>query len=56
MSENEKIFQYIEDLDIGFLNSSSEFKETVLSLNKGSAEKSSSCEMKAQEVEKALKG
>ena len=54
MNENEKIFQYIEDLDVEFLNSSSEFKETVLSLKEGSSEKSSSCEGKAQEVEKKI--
>ena len=30
MNENEKIFQYIEDRDVEFLNSNFEFKETVL--------------------------
>ena len=47
MNENEKIFQYIEDLDVEFLIFSSDYKETVLSLNEGSVEKSSSCEGKA---------
>ena len=47
MNEKEKIFEYIEDLDVEFLNTSSEFKETVLSLNEGTTEKSSSCEGKA---------
>ena len=47
MNENEKIFQYIEDLDVEFLNFTSKFKEMVLSLNEGSTEKSSSCEGKA---------
>ena len=56
MNENEKNFQYIEDLDVEFLNSSFEFKETVLSLNEGSAEKSSGCEEKAQEVETSYEG
>ena len=37
MNENETNFQYIEDLDVEFLNSSFEFKETVLNLNEGSA-------------------
>ena len=46
MNENEKNFQYIEYLDVEFLNSGFEFKETVLSLNEGSAEKSSGCEGK----------
>ena len=49
MNENEKIFQYIEDLDVEFLNSSFEFKETVLSLNKDNVEKSSCCEGKVDE-------
>ena len=49
-------FQYLEDLDFEFLNSSFEFKETVLSLNEGSVENSSSCEGKAQEVETRSKG
>ena len=48
MNENEKILQYFEDLDVEFLNSSSEFKETILNLNEGSAEKSSSCEGKCR--------
>ena len=56
MNENEKIFQYIKDLDVEFLNSSYEFKETMLSLNESCAEKSSSCEGKAQEVEKSSEG
>ena len=56
MNENEKNFQYIEDLDVEFLNSSCEIKETILSLNEGNAEKSSGCEGKAQEVETSFKG
>ena len=47
MNENEKNFQYIEDLDVEFLNSSYEVKETILSLNEGSVEKSSGCEGKS---------
>ena len=39
MNENEMNFQYTEDLDVEFLNSSFEFKEMVLSLNEGSTEK-----------------
>ena len=56
MKENEMNFQYIEDLDVEFLNSTFEFKETVLSLNEGSAEKSNSCEGKAQELETSSEG
>ena len=51
MNENEKNFQYIEDFDVEFLNSSFEFKETILRPNEGSAEKSSGCEGKEQELE-----
>ena len=36
-------FLYIKGLNVEFLNSSFEFKETVLNLNEGSVEKSSSC-------------
>ena len=39
-------FQYIEDLDVKHLNVSFELKETVLSLNENSAEKSSNNEKK----------
>ena len=42
MNENMKNFQYIEALDVEYLNSSLEFKETVLSLKEISAGKSSS--------------
>ena len=38
------------------MNSSFEFKETILNLNEGSAEKSSGCEGKAQEVETSPEG
>ena len=51
MNENEMNFQYIEDLDVKFLNASFELKETVLSLNEHSVEKSSSNGEKAQEIE-----
>ena len=47
-------FQYIEALDVKYLNSSLEFKETVLGLKEISAEKSSNSEEKGQEVEKKL--
>ena len=50
MNENEMNFQYIECLDVEFLNSNFEFKEAILSLNESSAEKSSSYERKVSEV------
>ena len=56
MNENMMNFQYIRDLDVEFLKSSFEFKETLLCLNDGSAKKSSSCEGKAQEVETSFEG
>ena len=54
MNENMKNFQYIEALDVEYLNSSLEFKETVPSLKEISLEKSSSNEEKEQEVEKSF--
>ena len=45
-------FQYIEALDLEYLNYSLEFKETVLNLKEISAGKSSNNEEKEQEVEK----
>ena len=50
MNKNEMNFQYMEDLEVEFMNSSFELKETVLSLNEQSAEKSSNGEDKIQEV------
>ena len=49
-------FQYIKAFDVEYLNSSLEFKETVLNLKEISAEKSSSNEEKGQEVEKSYEG
>ena len=56
MNENMKNFQYIEALDVEYLNSNLEFKETVLNLKEISVEKSSTSEEKEQEVEKSYKG
>ena len=49
-------FKYIEDLDVEYLNSNLELKETVLSLNENGIEKPSSSEEKGQEVEKIYEG
>ena len=49
-------FQYIEDLDVEYLNSSLELKETILNLNENSVEKPSSSEEKVQEVEMSFEG
>ena len=56
MNENMKNFQYIEAIDLEYLNSGVEFKETVLNLKEISAEKSSNNEEKDQEVEKSYEG
>ena len=56
MNENELNFQYIEALDVEYLNSSFEFKETVLSLREINAAKSSSNEDKGLEVKKGSEG
>ena len=44
MNENEMNFKYIEALDLEYLNSNLEFKETLVSLKEISAEKSGSSE------------
>ena len=56
MNENEMNFQYIEALDVEYLNSSIEFKETIPSLKEISAEKSSNSEEKDKKWKKVLKG
>ena len=56
MNENEMNFQYIECLDVEFLNSNFEFKKAVPSLNESSAKKSSSYEGKVSEVNTSSKG
>ena len=50
MNENEMNFQYLEYLDVEFLNSNFELKEVVLSIDESSAKKSSSYEEKASKV------
>ena len=49
-------FQYIESLDVEYLNFSLKFKETVLSLKEISAKKSSSNEDKGKKWKKVMKG
>ena len=56
MNENMKNFQYIKDLYIEHMIASFEFKEIVLSLKEDNAEKSSSSEEKAQEIDKIYEG
>ena len=56
MNENEMNFQYLENLDVEFLNSSYDLKETVSSLNEDNVENSSSSEEKIQEAEKSSEG
>ena len=47
MKENEVNFQYLEYLNVEFLNSNFELKEAVLNIDESSAEKSISYEEKA---------
>ena len=56
MNDNEMNFQYIEDLEVEFLNSSFELKETILSLNENMIEKLISSKENGQEVEKSSEG
>ena len=49
-------FQYIEDLDVEYLNVNLKLKETILSLNENSIEKPSSSKEIVQEVEMSFEG
>ena len=55
VNENEMNFQYLDVLDVEFLNSNFESKEAVLSIDKNSIEKCSN-EQKAEEIETSLEG
>ena len=46
MNENMMNFQYIEDLDVEYLNANLKLKETILGLNENSVEKASSSKEK----------
>ena len=56
INENEMNFQYLEYLDVEFLNSKFELKEAVLSIDESSAEKSSCYEEKVAEVNTSSEG
>ena len=56
MNENEVNFQYLEYLDVEFMNSNFELKEAVLGIDESSAEKSSGYEKKASEVNISSEG
>ena len=49
-------FQYIEDLDVEYLNANSELKETVLSLNEHNAEKSVAIKRRYKRLKKVIRG
>ena len=55
INENEMNFQYLDDLDCEWLNSSFDLKETVFSLNENSPEKCSN-EEKVEETETSSEG
>ena len=48
-------FQYLDDLDCEFLNSSCELKETIFSLNENNIEKTSGNEEEAKETKTSSK-
>ena len=56
INEKEMNFKYLEDLDCEFFISSFDLKETVLSLNENSTEKSSSTKEKVIEIETSSEG
>ena len=56
MNENEMNFQYLEVLNVEFLNSNFESKEEILNIDENNTEKSSSNEEKASETETSSEG
>ena len=56
MNENETNFQYLEYLDVEFLNSNFELKKEILNINESNAKKSSIYEVKVSEVNTSSEG
>ena len=56
MNENEMNFQYLEHLEVEFLNSNFKLKDSVFRVRENSAEKSSSYEEEVAEENKSLEG
>ena len=56
MNENKMNFQYLEYLDVEFLNSNFELKEAIIIIDESSVEKSSSYEDKASEINTSSEG
>ena len=56
MNENEMNFQYLEHLEVEYLNSKFKLKDSVFSVRENSAEKSSSYKEKVVEENKSSKG
>ena len=56
MNENEMNFQYLEHLEVEFLDSNVKLKKAILSVEENNKEKSSSYKEEAAEVNKSLEG
>ena len=56
MNENKMNFQYLERLEVEFMNSNFQLKEAVLSVEENSTEKSNSYEKKVIEVNTSSEG
>ena len=56
MNENEINFQYLEDLEVEFLDSNDESKKAILSVKEDNTKKSNSYKKKDAEVNKSLEG
>ena len=56
MNENEMNFQYLEHLEVEFMNSNFKQKESVFSVKESSAEKSNSYKEEVAEENKSLEG
>ena len=56
MNENEMNFQYLEHLEVEFLDSNVKLKKAVLSVEENNTEKSNSYKEEAAKVNKSSKG
>ena len=56
MKENERNFQYLEHLEVEFLDSNVKLKKTVLNVEENNTEKSSSYEEEAANINKSSEG
>ena len=56
MNKNEMAFQYLEHLEVEFLDSNVKLKKAILNVEENNTEKSSSFEEEAANINKSLEG